>query len=395
MELKPGYKQTEMGEIPEDWQVRKLSGLATILHGYGFQSQYFNALGKYRLTTPGHFHETGGFRDVGDKQKFYDGPLPDGYLLIEGDLIVAMTEQADGLLGSAALIPAGDRYLHNQRLGKVKVISPVVSSKFLYYVFNSEVYRAKVRETAAGTKVKHTSPSKLLEIPVALPPTKTEQEAIAEALGDADVLIESLEQLIAKKRQIKQGAMQELLTGKRRLPGFSEKWKVKQLGDVCYMKSGVSITSIDIDEFSEFPCYGGNGLRGFSKRYTHDGSYALIGRQGALCGNVLTVYGRFFASEHAIVVTSQKETEIRWLSLVLARMNLNQYSESSAQPGLSVAKLLMLECIVPPLAEQIAIAEILSDMDAEIAELEAKLAKARQLKQGMMQELLTGRIRLV
>jgi len=162
------------------------------------------------------------------------------------------------------------------------------------------------------------------------------------------------------------------------------------------MKSVESITSASIDEFSEYPCYGGNGLRGFTSRFTHEGKYALVGRQGALCGNVLGVEGKFFASEHAIVVTALAETDIQWLTYILGEMRLNQYSESSAQPGLSVSKILDLTLAIPPTKnEQTTIAEILSDMDAEIAALEAKLAKARQVKQGMMSELLTGRIRLV
>src|SRR5258708_3820466 len=116
MDLKPGYKQSEVGVIPEDWNATPLAGLVAILHGFPFQSEYFSVHGKYRLTTPGHFHESGGFREIGDKQKYYSGPLPEGYLLAEGDLLVAMTEQADGLLGSAALIPISGTYLHNQRL---------------------------------------------------------------------------------------------------------------------------------------------------------------------------------------------------------------------------------------------------------------------------------------
>jgi type I restriction enzyme S subunit len=110
----------------------------------------------------------------------------------------------------------------------------------------------------------------------------------------------------------------------------------------------------------------------------------------------LGVEGTFFASEHAIVVTAFAQTDIRWLTCVLAEMRLNQYSESSAQPGLSVAKVLNLELAVPPTkAEQTAIAEVLSDLDAELAALEQRRAKTRALKQGMMQELLTGRVRLV
>jgi type I restriction enzyme S subunit len=161
------------------------------------------------------------------------------------------------------------------------------------------------------------------------------------------------------------------------------------------MKSGESITSDGIDQFSEYPCYGGNGLRGFTNRFTHNGIYALIGRQGALCGNVLGVEGKFFASEHAVVVTASPQTDIEWLTYVLGEMRLNQYSESSAQPGLSVSKILGLRLAIPPtLAEQQAIAEALSDADALLESLEHLLAKKRQIKQGAMQELLTGRRRL-
>jgi type I restriction enzyme, S subunit len=234
----------------------------------------------------------------------------------------------------------------------------------------------------------------LHEIEVKVPPV-TEQRAIATALSDVDALLAKIDQLIAKKRDLKQAAMQQLLTGQTRLPGFSGEWEVKRLGDVCSMKSGVGITSESIDEHSPYQCYGGNGLRGFAATYTHEGRYALIGRQGALCGNVLVVDGKFFASEHAIVVTPTANTDIDWLSLVLWEMNLNQYSESSAQPGLSVVKLLVLTTIAPPKSEQAAIATVLSDMDAELAALEVRRDKTRALKQGMMQALLTGRIRLV
>ena len=174
-----------------------------------------------------------------------------------------------------------------------------------------------------------------------------------------------------------------------------EEWEVEQLDAVCTMKSGDGITSANIDEYSTFPCYGGNGLRGYTKRYTHDGSYALIGRQGALCGNVVGVVGKFFASEHAIVVTPLPEIDIHWLAFVLGDMNLNQYSESSAQPGLSVSKLLELAIPRPPTKlEQEAIAEALNDADALIESLERLIAKKRDIKQGAMQELLTGKKRL-
>ncbi len=371
-----GYKQTEVGVIPEDWNVRQLGEVVAFLDGRRRPVKDSDRA-KMRGSIP--YYGASGIVDYVNDYIF-------------DDELILLGEDGENILSRncpLAFRVSGKVWVNNH----AHVLKPhaEVSIGFLTDYLESLNYEQYNSGTAQPKLNKQTC----FRIPVALPPAKAEQEAIAEALSDADALIESLEQLLAKKRQLKQGAMQQLLTGKKRLPGFSGEWEVKRLHDVCYMKSGKGITSADINEFSEYPCYGGNGLRGFSKRYTHDGSYALIGRQGALCGNVLIVDGQFFASEHAIVVTPQKETDIHWLSRVLARMNLNQYSESSAQPGLSVSKLLALECKVPRLAEQTAIAAILSDMNAEIAAVEAKLAKARNLKQGMMQELLTGRIRLV
>ncbi|MCX7417999.1 MAG: restriction endonuclease subunit S [Planctomycetia bacterium] len=395
MEVRPGYKQTEVGVIPEEWDATPLKGKIGIAHGFAFASMHFASHGPYRLTTPGHFYETGGFRDIGEKQKYYVGPVPNDYVLQPGDVIVAMTEQADGLLGSAAVIPKEHGYLHNQRLGRVKTLSSEIELAYLVYVFNSPSYRAKVRETAAGTKVKHTSPGKLLEISIRLP-RPPEQRAIAEALSDVDGLLGALDRLIAKKRDLKQAAMQQLLTGQTRLPGFHGQWETKRLGNLCTMKSGEGITAKNIDIVSLFPCYGGNGLRGFTTRFTHDGNYCLIGRVGALCGNLFEVTGRFFASEHAIVVTPFEGVDISWLTLALGTLRLNGRAESSAQPVLTVSKLLPLEVVVPATkAEQSGIAEVLSDMDAELTALEQRQEKNRALKQGMMQELLTGKTRLI
>ena len=168
-----------------------------------------------------------------------------------------------------------------------------------------------------------------------------------------------------------------------------------KLSDVVSMKSGESITAERITSEGKFPCFGGNGLRGYTTTFTHDGSYTLVGRQGALCGNVTFVSGRFYASEHAIVVTPKKETDIKFMSYVLYDMNLNQYSESSAQPGLSVKKLLELEYPIPQnKEEQTAIAEALSDIDGLISSLKKLIEKKKAIKQGAMQELLTGKKRL-
>ena len=392
-ELKPGYKQTEVGVIPEDWEAIPLTGLAVIQHGYGFQSEYFKSFGRYRLTTPGHFHETGGFRDVGEKQKFYEGPLPEGFLLSEGDLIVAMTEQADGLLGSAAIVPINDTYLHNQRLGKVKVLSSNLSIRFLYWVFNSKNYRTKVRETAAGTKVKHTSPSKLLEIPVALPSTKAEQEAIATALSDVDALITSLDNLIAKKRDIKQATMQQLLTGKTQLPGFSDEWEVKKIGEILKIRYGKSQRGIAVKD-GLYPILATGGEIGRTNDFLYNKPSVLIGRKGTI-DTPLYCDTPFWAIDTTFYTEISDYVHPNFVFYLFNMIGWLRYNEASGVPSLSASTIENIEVQCPSLPEQTAIATILSDMDAEISALEQKREKMRALKQGMMQELLTGKTRLL
>jgi type I restriction enzyme S subunit len=413
MEVTPGYKQTEVGVIPEDWECTNVRDIASPIRnaivGGPFGSDLVSSdyvedgVPVVRGQNMGARFVSGGFAFV-TKAK---ASSLEANLARPADLIFTQR----GTLGQVSLVPdqPHDRYLVSQSQMKLTVNRRAADPLFFYYVFSSSQQQEFIRQSTIQTGVPHINLGILRSIPMQRP-LLAEQEAIAEALSDADALIESLEQLIAKKRQLKQGAMQELLPGKKRLPGFEvtrafkqtevgtipADWEVEKLAAICSMKSGEGITSADIDQFSKYPCYGGNGLRGFTTRFTHDGRYSLIGRQGALCGNVLGVEGKLFASEHAIVVTASARTDTRWLTFVLGEMRLNQYSESSAQPGLSVSKLLSLHVAHPPIrAEQESIATILSDMGTEVAALEAKLAKARQLKQGMMQELLTGRIRLI
>jgi type I restriction enzyme S subunit len=153
-------------------------------------------------------------------------------------------------------------------------------------------------------------------------------------------------------------------------------WEICALKRVVSMKSGDTITSENIDESGEFPVFGGNGLRGYTNSYTHNGTYALIGRQGALCGNINYAQGKFWASEHAVVVSSLQPVETLWLGELLGAMNLNQYSISAAQPGLSVEIVGNLRIPFPPATEQQTIAAFL---DRETAKIDALIAEQQRL----------------
>lgn len=141
----------------------------SIKHGFAFKSEYFDTDGKYVLLTPGNFNESGGYRDRGDKQKFYTGVIPDGYILKRDDILIAMTEQAPGLLGSPLLVPENDKFLHNQRLGLIQIKDNKIEKTFLFYLFNTGLMRSIIHARAVGVKVRHTSPTKIETIEISLP----------------------------------------------------------------------------------------------------------------------------------------------------------------------------------------------------------------------------------
>jgi type I restriction enzyme S subunit len=154
------------------------------------------------------------------------------------------------------------------------------------------------------------------------------------------------------------------------------RWPLKALHHLCRIKSGQSITAVELSEDGDFPVYGGNGLRGYFDQYTHSGPYVLIGRQGALCGNVKVVSGKFFATEHALVCHPMDAYDARWLGYVLGAMNLNQYSQSAAQPGLSAEVIGRLRLAVAPKDEQVVVADYL---DYQTAQIDALIAKQQAL----------------
>lgn len=173
------------------WTEHQLGDLLKVKHGYAFKSQYFADSGEWIVVTPGSFFEAGGFRERGEKAKFYQGPVPESFILAKGDLIIAMTEQAEGLLGSAALVPESDRYLHNQRIGLISVIDPKKADlRFLYRLFNTYEVRHQISASASGTKVRHTAPERIYRVVVRLPDLPS-QRRIADVLSAYDELIET------------------------------------------------------------------------------------------------------------------------------------------------------------------------------------------------------------
>ncbi|KYD27547.1 restriction endonuclease subunit S [Parageobacillus toebii] len=173
------FVESELGMIPKGWEVVSLGNLIEIKHGYAFKSKYFSESGDYIVLTPGNFKENGGIKSKGEKEKFYNGDFPKQYLLNEGDLLVVMTDLVAEapLLGSPAFINENDKYLHNQRLGKVILKDENQTDIFyIYETLNSPYVRNIIRAGASGTTVKHTSPSRIKEIKVINPPSEIQKQ---------------------------------------------------------------------------------------------------------------------------------------------------------------------------------------------------------------------------
>ncbi|MEG3157187.1 restriction endonuclease subunit S [Lysobacter zhanggongensis] len=230
-------------------------------------------------------------------------------------------------------------------------------------------------------------------------PSLAEQKKIADCLTSLDEVIAVQGCKVEALKAHKRGLMQQLFPRegetrpRLRFPEFRDapEWKWTTLNRVCDMQAGKFVSASEIsDEPGEgtYSCYGGNGLRGFTKSFTHSGVFPLIGRQGALCGNVQFAKGEFHATEHALVATPQAGVNVTWLYYTLGKLELNKYATGQAQPGLSVDVLKSVECSVPATeTEQKRIADCLSSLDTRITAEADLLATLKTHKQGLMQQL--------
>lgn len=288
--------------------------------------------------------------------------------------------------------------------------------RFLHHLLRSQPMVAAYRAISTGVRISQwdLDPVAFSRLKIALPPIE-EQRAIADYLdretAQIDTLIAKQERLIDTLRSRRSAVIERSVTGGVNVDSpmrattiawlrgarVPEHWRTSRLKYLMpVMRAGETITSDAIEPIGEFPVYGGNGIRGYTATYTHDGTFVLIGRQGALCGNVHLVRGRFWASEHAIVGTPNREIHPGWLEHILRVMNLGQYSMTSAQPGIGVGQISALDVPLPPFREQQAIANYLDEQTAKIDALIAKaqqfIALAKERRAALITAAVTGQI---
>ncbi len=382
-----GYKQTEVGVIPEDWETSHLGEITTLQRGYDLPSRLRKS-GPFPIVTSSgveYWHSEYTVKGPGIVTGRY-GTIGEVYWVTDDFWPLNTTLYVKDFHGNDPF-------------------------------FTSYLLRTIDFQTHSGKSgVPGVNRNDLHEIVVGFPPTIAEQEAIAEALSDADALIEALEQLVAKKRQLKLGAMQELLTGKRRLPGFSGEWEMRTLGELASIQRGASPRPIDspiwfdenssvgwvrISDVTKSKMYLRETMQRLSKRGIQ---YSRPVSQGSLIMSICATVGRPIITmldtciHDGFVVFDSLRCDQYFLYYILSSIegDWSRHGQTGSQMNLNTGLINRTEVSVPAIIEeQTAIAQILSDMDAEITELDTKLAKARAVKQGMMQQLLTGKIRLV
>lgn len=189
-------------------------------------------------------------------------------------------------------------------------------------------------------------------------------------------------------QKYKRGAVAHILSGKSKAFTVTSSWTEHTLSELCSeFRSGRNISAALIHQSGNYPVYGGNGIRGYCNQYSHDGEYVVVGRQGALCGNVRLIQGKNYLSEHAIAVQANEANETKFLLYLLDYMKLGQYSDQGAQPGLAVNKLLRLKCMVPDKQTQIRIASFLMSFDFQISTQERVLMLLNTQRRALLQRL--------
>ena len=411
-----GYKLTEVGVIPADWDLKALGSSCEIITKgttpTSIGRRFVNAGVKFLKAES--ISESG--KALSSKVAFIDEDthaLLKRSQLVAGDVLISIA----GVLGRVGLVMESDLPANtNQALAIVRLNKlSKVTHAFLFWCLRSPVIQKQIRDINVQAAQANISLQNVRDFQLPLPPSP-EQRAIAGALSDVDELIGALGKLIAKKRAIKLAAMQQLLTGKTRLPGFSGEWKMKRIGEVAEIMNGATPSTYVADYWNgTIPWCTPTDITGTPGKYLLKTDRSITAEGLASCGtNLLPVGSLLLCSRATIGEVKIASTQVctnqgfkslvcksgvdnEFLYYVLLTLKQQMIERAIGSTFLEIGKrdIASILLMIPDEPEQHAIATILSDMDAEIAVLERRRDKIKAIKQGMMQQLLTGRIRLV
>jgi type I restriction enzyme S subunit len=392
--------------VPTGWSVKTLGDLGQVKVGLTYKPENVSEFGTLVLRSSNIQNDRLAFHD----NVFVDIPVGEGATVHAGDLLICVRNGSRRLIGKTAMI---DQNAHGMAFGAFMSAFRSDLNPYLIWLFQSQIIQEQIEENLGAT-INQITNATLKRFKIPLPDDPQEQEAIAEALSDADALIEGLERLIAKKRLIKQGAMQDLLTAKCRLPEFSGEW-VETTVAGCARISRIGCNPIgepeQVFEHYSLPAFDAGPAPAFEKGKEIQSNKFRV-PEGALLVSKLNpriprIWAPSITSGHAVcstefvVLIPSENVEREFLKQVFLsphmtdEMTYRATGTTGSHQRIAPTTFAALRISLPAQEEQQVIAAVLGDMDAEIQALDTRLEKARQVKEGMMQNLLTGRIRLV
>lgn len=410
----PNYKPSGvewLGDIPAHWEIRRLRNVID-MRVSNVDKHVKEGEKPIRLCNYVDVYKND---YINEQMNFMQATATDEeierFRLEKDDVLITKDSETWDDIGVPALVtePATD-LISGYHLALLRPRTDELAGGYLLRALQSKGLAYQFHIEAKGVTRYGLSHAGIKSVWLPLPPL-AEQVAIVRYLDHADERIrryvsgkQKLIRLLEEEKQtIIHRAVARGLANVRLKPSGVEglgdvpaHWEVRRLKTLCSMKSGDGITEMSIEPEGEYPVYGGNGIRGYTSRYTHDGDFALIGRQGALCGNVHIACGRFWASEHAVVATLHPSQVLEWFGAILRAMNLNQYSLAAAQPGLAVERVLNLWLPVPPSEEQAVIATHIEQQTADIYTAISRTRRQIELLQEyrtrLIADVVTGKI---
>ena len=402
-EVPDGYKRTVVGVIPQDWRVEVLSSVANVktgpfgsaLHERDYVDDGTPIITVEHLSEHGIAHYGLPLVSAEDRSRL------GSYELRAGDIVFSRVGSVDR---NSLVSKKEDGWLFSGRLLRIRTSDRSVHPPYLSYHFHSEQFKKRIRSVAVGQTMASLNTQILKEVCIVLP-IPPEQRAIAEALSDVDSLIKSLDVLIAKKKAIKQATMQQLLTGKTRLPGFSGVWETKRIEEITDCLDHVRIPLNETQRAGmpgHYPYCGANGVLDYVNDFVLDDDVILIAEDGGYFDEythrpiAYRMSGKIWVNNHAHILKAKLGYSQGFMYFSLVHKNILPYLASGTRAKLNKSEMNKIEIYLPlDNSEQEAVAAVLSDLETEIASLERRLDKTRSVKQGMMQQLLTGKVRLV
>jgi type I restriction enzyme S subunit len=405
------FKETPIGKVPKDWIIEKLGALCKFKRGFSYRSsQITPSRTQIRFLTINDIEKEGGLKR--EAEKLYireDVEIDPEFFVNEGDVFIANTDMAKGFIIGAPILMKNidEKYVYSMDLTKLIFNKAEVDSGFLFYYLTHSSMRRRMKAAAQGTNVLHLNHVIIRNFFIPLPPFP-EQQKIAEILSTVDEAIQKTNEIIAKTERLKKGLMQELLTkgiGHKEFKDteigrIPKEWEVVELENVVEIWDKYRVPVKEQDRKpGPFPYCGANGIIDYVAGYTHDGEFVLLAEDGGFFGpfenSAYIMRGKFWANNHVHILKAIEGILINeFLMYCLNFMDLTPFLTGSTRPKLTQKDMREIPLPLPPIQEQQKIAEILSAVDKKLEIERKEKARLEKIKQGLMDLLLTGKIRV-